>query len=368
VTIESCNLFSHLPSSDLEGLRCHIRELHFQPGQEIFKAGDPGNGVYVVKSGQVEISAAMTSGQMEVLCRVPPGDAFGEMSLLDQHPRSAWAKAFQETTVFFIPREPMVELLKQNPDLSVTLIHEISERLREFNHLHLDKILKVERTALVGRFASSIVHDLKNPLTIIGMAARSGCRESATPEERSTAETRINKMVDRITGMVNDILEFTRGNQTQPSLYKADYAEFVNTLLEEIRGDLDAKGVPFELENPPPSVAVQMNPRRLTRVFHNLIANATDAIKGLGGAVRMRFEIKNQEGMVVTEIQDGGPGIDPENLPRIFEAFATFGKAKGTGLGLAIVQRILEEHQGMISARNSPEGGAVFTFALPLAD
>ena len=90
-------------------------------------------------------------------------------------------------------------------------------------------------------------------------------------------------------------------------------------------------------------------------------------MKGRGGAVRMRFEVRDQEGVVITEIQDSGPGIDPEHMPQIFEAFATFGKAKGTGLGLAIVQRILEEHHGTITAKNSPEGGAVFSFALPLA-
>ena len=68
---------------------------------------------------------------------------------------------------------------------------------------------------------------------------------------------------------------------------------------------------------------------------------------------------------MVTELADSGPGIAPEVAPRLFEAFVTHGKEHGTGLGISICKRILEDHQGWISARNAPGGGAVFSFGLP---
>ena len=105
-----------------------------------------------------------------------------------------------------------------------------------------------------------------------------------------------------------------------------------------------------------------LNPKRLRRVFYNLIHNATDAMPG-GGKITLRF--RQAGGEVITEIEDSGPGIAPEIAEKLFDAFATYGKAHGTGLGLSISKKIIEDHRGRISARNEPGRGAVFSFALP---
>jgi len=79
--------------------------------------------------------------------------------------------------------------------------------------------------------------------------------------------------------------------------------------------------------------------------------------------VVFRFQVTAKE--VVTELEDGGPGIAPEMAGQLFQVFATHGKAHGTGLGLFICKRILTDHGGWIAARNLPDGGAVFSFGLP---
>ena len=106
-----------------------------------------------------------------------------------------------------------------------------------------------------------------------------------------------------------------------------------------------------------------IDPKRVRRVFHNLIQNAIDAMQG-GGKIFVRFLTEKNE--LVTEIEDTGPGIAPEIASSLFEAFATFGKEHGTGLGLSICKKIIEDHGGRIWARNEPGRGAVFAFALPL--
>jgi signal transduction histidine kinase len=98
-------------------------------------------------------------------------------------------------------------------------------------------------------------------------------------------------------------------------------------------------------------------------VFYNLAHNAVDAMMPDGGKLFFRFRVADRE--VTTEIQDTGKGIAPEIAGRLFEAFATYGKAQGTGLGLSICKRIVEDHGGQIGARSAPEGGAVFYFTLP---
>ena len=106
-----------------------------------------------------------------------------------------------------------------------------------------------------------------------------------------------------------------------------------NTGIADLAAEVKLKSVRLQLDQPPPAVGVRMNPRRLHRVFQNLIYNAADAMKD-GGTIHLRFETSANE--VVTHIQDTGPGIAPEIAGQLFEPFVTHGKLHGTGLGLSI--------------------------------
>jgi signal transduction histidine kinase len=216
--------------------------------------------------------------------------------------------------------------------------------------------------ALVGRFASSIFHDLKNPLTIIGVAADMACEPNTSADSRLLAQTRIRKQIDRISNMVSDILEFTRGTSAPCILSATDYAEFAQPIIDEIAREIAPKAVTVELLDPLPPITLPMNPRRLSRVFYNLMFNAVDEMPE-GGRIKLHFRTTPSE--LITEIEDTGDGIAPEILDQLFEAFATFGKPRGTGLGLSIAKKIIEEHHGRIYARNVPNGGALFGFTLP---
>ena len=360
--LESSKLFGLLPAAELQRLRTSVRELPVPAGREIFKEGDPGDGVYVVKSGEVQISALVGTGERRVFSKLAAGDFFGELAVLDNQPRSACATAASDSELYFIPREQMVELLTRSPGLSMALLQAISGRLREFNQQYIREVLQAERLSLIGRFASSIVHDLKNPLTIIGLAAEMACQDGAAAQARQGSMDRIHKQVDRITNMVNDILEYTRGSQAPACLNPEDYGQYLRGIVQELQQEVTNRGVTIRCDGPPPTVKLALNPPRLNRVFYNLILNAVDEMLG-GGEVIVRTQVGDQE--VLTEIADTGAGIAPEIIDRLFEAFATYGKTKGTGLGLSICQRIIQEHGGRIWAANRKEGGAVFSFTLP---
>ncbi len=363
VTLETSALFRTLPPVEQAELRAKASIRSFAAGEEIFKEGDPGDGVYLVRTGRVSLSARFSGGERRAFSEVGPGEFFGEMAVLDQQPRSASATAAELTEVYFVPREQMVSLLTRSTGLGMALLQEISQRMREFNQQYFREVLQAERMALVGRFASAIVHDLKNPLTIIGITAEMACQEKSAPEARKTAEQRIHRQIERITGMVNDILEFTRGTGVPTVLTTMDYATFVRSVLEELQPEVARKSVRLELPAPAPSTRLRLHPHRLTRVFYNLIFNAVDEMPE-GGRVALTFRSTPTE--IWTEITDSGRGIAPEIIDRLFEPFATHGKTKGTGLGLSICRRVIEEHGGRIEARNRPEGGAVFAFSLPI--
>lgn len=363
VVLRSSKLFSGMLAAELQALEQTAQLKAYKAGRTIFQEGDPGDGVYIVVEGRVQITSLVGQDKRSVLTTFGPGDFFGEMAVLDEQPRSATVTAEVDTQVYFINREDMLKILARSPSLAVSLMKEFSTRMREFNHLYTQEVLQAERLTLVGRFARSIVHDFKNPLNIIGISADMAAMDDATYDMRLAAKNRIRKQIDRLSNMINELLEFTRGSASTVVLARTDYADFVKQIVEEMQSEVAAKSVAIELENAPPEVALLVDPKRLTHVFYNIVHNACDAMPK-GGKVKLRFRQDANE--VTTEIEDTGPGIAPEIAPRLFEAFATFGKAQGTGLGLSICKKIIEDHHGKISARSEPVRGAIFAFSLPI--
>ena len=251
-----------------------------------------------------------------------------------------------------------------SPGLALTLLQLISHRLREFNQLFMNEIVQAEQLAVVGRFARGIVHDLKNPLNIIGLTAELAAAPTATAELRSQSAVRIRKQVERISELVSEILFFTQGRTDTALFVPTNFADFIEQVVAELQPEAELKSARLELANAPPPLKIMLEPKRLRRVLVNLMHNATDVMAG-GGRIILRFEWDHTG--VITEVEDTGPGIAPEILDRLFQAFATHGKTHGTGLGLSICKKIIEDHGGRIWARNRPGGGAVFAFALPLA-
>lgn len=362
-SLEHSALFRQLGPEETAKLRAVARERTFSPGQEIFKEGDAGDGLYVLREGRVEICGGMGQNGRQVFSEVKPGDVFGEMAVIEDQPRSASAVARDACSVYFIPRGDMLRLIQGSPVLAQALLREISHRLREFNRQYLREVLQAERLAVVGRFARSIIHDLKNPLNIIGLSAELVEGNHGSPEQREHAIADIRHQVERISELIGEILEFTQGSSPDRILPPMDYQLFVEQVLAELGPELTLKKVTLELENQPPAVSLLLNPKRLRRVFHNLISNAAEAMSG-GGKVILRFEQRPAE--VVTEFEDTGPGIAPEIAGQLFEPFATFGKINGTGLGLSISKRIVEDHKGWMKGRTEPGRGAIFQFGLPI--
>jgi signal transduction histidine kinase len=363
-TLRQCELFKSLPDAEIQLLRENCVERNYDTGAVIFQEGDQGDGLYIVCSGVIQISALVGQGQdRRVLTRIQPGEFFGEMAVLDNEPRSATATAELPARVYFIAREDLVRLLDSSPHLAVSLMREFSQRMRDFNRHYIQEVLQAERLTLVGRFARSIVHDFKNPLNIIGLAAELLNVEKATPEMRKTASLRIRKQVDRLTNMINELLEFTRGPQNAVVLATMDYGAYVHEVLAELRPEVADKRVELICRAEPPPVRVAMDEKRLMHVYANLVHNAVDAMPEGG---KIYFDFRKAGDAVVTEVEDSGNGIPIEVLGRLFEPFATFGKAKGTGLGLSICKKIVEDHGGWIKARNEEGRGAIFTFSLPV--
>ena len=363
VALESAELFRVLAPEELRALRAAMIERQFMPDQIIFKEGDAGDGMYVVKDGLVEITGSLNPQTRKGFSRLGPGELFGEMAVVELRPRSATATATKPTTVGFIPRGEMLSLMQRSPGLSLAMLQVVSHRLREFNQQHLREVLEAERLAVIGRFARAIVHDLKNPLNIIGLTTDAMCMPTASEDYRAKSQARIRKQIERIHELISELLVFSQGPEKSLVVARLDFAASMSRFISELEPEIMARGCRLALANDPPTVRVMLDTQRMMRVLFNLLTNASEAMAD-GGTLTLRFHL--EPGGVVTEVADTGPGIAPEIMDRLFDAFVTHGKEHGTGLGLSICKKIIEDHRGRIWARNEPDGGAVFAFSLPV--
>ncbi|MSU33523.1 MAG: cyclic nucleotide-binding domain-containing protein [Pedosphaera sp.] len=333
-------------------------------GQRIFDEGAVADGLFVVLDGVVEITVQSSPGREHLLSRDQPGDYFGEMAVFDGGTRSASATAITHCVLNFVSTNHVHMLLDRSPFLAASLVRDASLRMREFNRRFLLESLRAERLTLVERLAKTIVHDFRNPLNVIGLAADLAVEERATLAARRAARDRVHKQAEVLNSLMQELLDFTRITPANVVLAQLNYGAVMRPLMVELQEEASRRGVIVDLPSELPETSVRLDPLRLFRVLSNLFQNAFDALSGRSdGRVTLRFTTDDDE--VITEVEDNGPGIPSVLMPHVFEPFVTFGKAHGTGLGLAICERIVTEHGGRITASNASSGGAVVRFSLP---
>jgi signal transduction histidine kinase len=348
----------------LEAIGALGEERCFASGQVIFRTGDPGDGFHVVTQGRVAIRGGSGGEEDRVLARIESGDFFGEMAVLDEAVRSASAVAEEETRTRFLGREEFLRLLGERPGFALQLIRAFSARLRSLNQRYVEDMLQSERLATVGRLARATVHDFKNPLAVISLAAEVATQPGVAPAMAANARRSILTQVAHMNSLLHELIEYTKSGRTSMAAVPMDLVAFARGEVEGLREELAQRKVSIGCESSVPSLKVRGDSRRLSRLLRNLAANAVDAMGKAGGTIAVSLAREADE--AVLTVRDSGPGIAPEIAARLFEPFATFGKEHGTGLGLSICRRIAEDHGGRIWIEGGKGGGAAFAIALPL--
>ena len=243
---------------------------------------------------------------------------------------------------------------------------EIGELVNTINDMSV-KIGQSEKTQT--EFISSVSHELRTPLTAI-----SGWGETLLTSENLDAETRrgvviIAREAKRLTGMVEELLEFTRMQDGRFTLHveTADIlAEFEDTVfmygsrLKQEGISLHYDGCEEEIPEIPCDVA------RMRQVFLNILDNAA---KHGGDGKRIDASIAQEGGFVVIRIRDYGPGIPEEELPRVkMKFYKGSSKARGSGIGLAVCEEIITMHGGTLTLENADGGGTLVTISIPTGE
>ncbi|MDI6831604.1 MAG: ATP-binding protein [Actinomycetota bacterium] len=221
-----------------------------------------------------------------------------------------------------------------------------------------------------SNFISTVTHELKQPLALIGGYAQTIYRyyESLTYEEEMQCLRVIMERTRFLSSLVEDLLDISllETGRFALQLEEVDLESLARKAVEESVAAVS--GQPAEVSFGEGFPSVRADARRMQQVFANLLSNA---VKFTGGRGRIKVTGAALGDRVRVRVEDEGEGIDPAHLKRIFDRFfqADAGTSRpyaGVGLGLFICRQLVEAHGGRIWAENRPEGGAAFTFEIPL--
>jgi signal transduction histidine kinase len=236
----------------------------------------------------------------------------------------------------------------------------------ENTQFYNDKI-QAERLAAVGQTIATLSHHIKNILQ--GIRGGSYLIDLGLKEKDESMVrqgwTIVDKNQTKIYNMVMDMLSFSKDRE--PALEPSDLNETIGDVVELMQSRAAELGVKLSWSSSPDLAQVMIDPEGIHRALLNIVTNAIDASEGAPDAlVVIKTEWDQDASTVRLSVTDNGVGIDPEDIPSIFEIFASSKGSRGTGLGLPVSQKIIREHGGKITVDSRPGQGATFTFELPM--
>jgi len=242
-----------------------------------------------------------------------------------------------------------------------TLLSLIADQTAKVLDLHKQRGLKAqqERLATIGQLLSSILHDIKGPISVIsGYVQLMARKDDRSERERFGAV--IHRQFDHLASMTQEVLSFARGDRSV--LVRKCYVHtYMEELEELIRQQLGERSVRLTIQDDHAGMAY-FDQVKITRAITNLVRNALEA---MGDEGRLTVVATGEEGDLVFSVADTGPGIPDAIRGRLFETFVSEGKKDGSGLGLAIVRRIAEEHGGSVTYESTAGVGTRFEIRLP---
>jgi signal transduction histidine kinase len=359
-------------------------EATYADGDIVFREGERGSRFCIVMDGRVEIwkdFEARDSDPGDLLAVGGPGHLFGEMALVDDLPRSATVRARGATRLLCMEREDFHRIIHANSSVAISLFKSLSLMVRKSNDsfvdsLHArnrdletayrelknaqDELLRAERLSTIGKLASLILHDIRNPISVVRGYAEMMLNHPEDHERIVRNAGRIISEADRLNRIAGELLDYSRGD-IRLNLQIVDLGQLVGEVCEEFEEKLRARGIRIEARAAYHG-PVLLDRERMLRVFHNLVENARKAMPQ-GGTLSITVE--QQESGYRFVVSDTGVGMSREVKERIFEPFFSASSGGGTGLGMSIVKSIVEAHEGSVIVESERGKGTEFRIVMP---
>jgi len=247
--------------------------------------------------------------------------------------------------------------------------NQMVERLRENRQLQ-ERLNEAEKLSLLGRFAATVAHEVRNSLNFINLSIDQIRAKYSASDERAARDLQrnLNNIKDEIARqnrLVNDFL--AAGRQSPPTLAPCDLRLTLEQAIALVEKQAHSQDISLTVDLPADMPNLQADAEQMKTCFLNILTNAIQAMPG-GGEIRIsaqKVSKNGNAGSLQMRFADTGPGIPAKNRERIFAQFFST-KTTGFGLGLAITKKIVEDHGGSIQVRDSDAPGTVIVVELPI--
>ena len=312
---------------------CSARELKC-PMEEVFKTGRPARTVYETQPGSMDTRVHQSTAY-------PLTNSLGEI----------------------------VQVVVSIRDITQELTDRVEQRTKVIKN-DLERFVREDRLASLGRLVASVCHEINNPISSILTFNKLILRciqEDDLPEGGMEAFSHYLDICVREAlrcgQIVKNLLTFAR--QKNIELIQIDLKEMIDTIMVLTGHQLEMNGITCDLNLPESSFTAKGDYTQIQQCLMNLIFNAIESMAN-GGTLTLSGGQDIELKTVWMTVADTGYGIDPEDLPRIFEPFYTTKKeGKGVGLGLSMVYGIIREHEGSVEVESEPGKGSLFKLTLP---
>jgi PAS domain S-box-containing protein len=237
-------------------------------------------------------------------------------------------------------------------------------------HRSREELTRVNRQTTMSAMTASIAHEMNQPLSAIAANGSAGLRWLARAEPNLDEARKTLKRVVEDAHRASEVIASVRAmfgkDHREKSLLKIN--DLICHVLSIVHGEMESQEVSLQVELPEKIPKILADRMQLQQVLLNLFTNAVEAMGSVTDRARMlsiKSEIHDRDGVLIT-IKDTGPGIDPLNMDRIFDAFFTT-KSHGMGMGLSICRSIIEGHGGRLWAAPGSPHGSIFYLTLPAA-
>jgi signal transduction histidine kinase len=333
---------------------------------------------YLILEGEVEVTKVINNDQARKLKTLSSGDFFGEMALIHNAPRAATVKTVTPLITLEIDRQAFDKVLKNSSSVSLAMVREISQRLRENDEMAIDDLRQraseladayqklAELEVARHDFLTNISHELRTPLTAAGGYLQMLQKGVIPPAEIPNAVETVARNVQQITSLVNDILFVQEMELILDKFKPVNMVDMARRIANEYEDKAKAREVEIHIKPDLFLPSVSGDAQSLKRAFTALVDNAVK-FSQVGSQVEIHLHRKGNQ--VSIEIIDQGIGIKPEDLPHIFNRFYHLDKSgdqlyQGLGLGLAITRQVIKQHLGKLDVTSTPEKGSTFTMWL----
>jgi len=370
--------FPGISPDEMQEIIMNSRIKVFPPDTVICKENAIEYSFYMILEGEFKVTKVINNTEDRLLKTLTAGDFFGEMALIHNAPRAATVTSVTNATLLELDKEGFNRVLKHSPSVSMAMIGEISNRLRQNDELTIED-LRLRAAELADayqklaaqdlarhEFLSNIAHELRTPLMVASGYLHALKKGMVASDQLDTVVDTVTRNVDQIVTLTNDILFLQEIELVLPEFQSVNIINVAEDVVKAYQDKATARQVTLKIKGNPKISAVQGDKHSLEKAVTALVDNAVK-FSHPNGTVEIGFaEVGNR---VQIFVEDHGIGIAADIRPRIFDRFAHLEKSGdelygGLGLGLSITRQVIQQHNGSLDVESTPGKGSKFTISL----